>query len=368
MCKPFIVVGCCGLVFLVGSAFGRQKLPQQPAADPTKPITADNPAKLEKELNEAATVGYRIYRAFPGRVHNWVTNLLLSGDLDPLAGLGPHKTTGAIVTMEKVPAGSANYQYKVIRLFARLSSWERDINEAASRGFRVVPGYGTFPIRQGVVLGTATTLITIMEKAPGTSGLPRYSVAEARQMDNFEHEVNQRFADGYELIWFGRDWALNVALMEKDGDSPVEGRLLAASKMEELEQKLHASAAERFCIVASETLKDPSYGERLAYLEKCDPAPEYIFTKNGQKSLADFDKAVADGYRVVPGGIFGQVITLVKAPAGESYEYRFVKNATEADEAKKVGYTELPLSYPVNLGGFVGVLERKVLSTPEVSQ
>jgi hypothetical protein len=369
MRKPFIAAGCCGLVFLVGWGFGREEIPQQPAGDPTQLITTDNPAKLEKKLNEAAAAGYRIYRAFPGRAHNAVANFLLSGNLDPLAGLGPHETTGAIVTMEKLPAGSANYEYRVIRLYVRLSSWERDINEAAARGFRVVPGYGTFPIRQGAVLGTVTTLITIMEKTPGTSELRHYSVPEARQMGNFEREVNQRFADGYGLIWFGRHYALNAALMEKDGESPVVKRLLAASKMEELEQKLHASAAERFCIVASETLEDPSHGDRLAYLEKCETTPEYIFTKNDEKSLGDFNRAVAGGYRLVPGGIFGQVITLVKAPAGEHYEYRFVKNTAEADEVKKIGYTELPLSYPIRLGGFVGgVLERKVLSTPEVSQ
>lgn len=369
MGTPFMAAACCGLVLLAGWAFGRQKTLQQPPADSTQTITADNPAKLEKELNEAAATGYRIHQAFPGRVHNAVTNFLLSGNLDPLAGLGRHETTGAIVTMDKIPAASTNYQYRVIRLFARLSSWERDINEAAAGGFRVVPGYGTFPIRRGAVLGTATTLITIMEKAPTTSEFPHYSVAEARQMGNFEREVNQRFADGYGLVWLGRDWALNVALMEKDGGSPVEGRLLAAGKMEELEQKLYASAAERFCIVASETLEDPSHGNRIAYLEKCDTAPEYIFTKNDHKSLADFNKAVADGYRLVPGGVFGQVITLVKAPAGERYEYRFVKNTAEADEVKKTGYTELPLSYPIRLAGFVGrVLERKVLSAPEVSQ
>lgn len=369
MHKPFIAAGCCGLILLVGWAFGGQKIPQQPTANPTPQITADNPSTLEKESNEAAAEGYRIYRAFPGRVHNAVTNFLLSGNLDPLAGLGPHETTGAIVTMERTPAGSANCQYRVIRLFARLSSWERDINEAAARGFRIVPGYGTFPIRRGAVLGTATTLITIMEKTPGASEFPQYSVAEARQMDNFEREVNQRFADGYGLVWLGRNWALNVALMEKDGHAPVEGRLLAANKMEKLEQKLYAGAAERFCIVSSETLGNPSYGDRLAYLEKCDAAPEYIFTKNERKSLADFNKAVADGYRLVPGGIFGQVITLVKAPVGERYEYRFVKNTAEADEAKKAGYTELPLSYPIRLGGFVGgVLERRVLPTPNVSQ
>jgi len=49
--------------------------------------------------------------------------------------------------------------------------------------------------------------------------------------------------------------------------------------------------------------------------------------------------AVADRYRLVPAGIFGQVITLVKASAGERYEYHFVKNAAEADEAKKTGFT-----------------------------
>lgn len=153
MRKPIIAAGCCGLVFLVGWAFGRQRIAQQPAADPTQLITDGNPAKLEKKLNEAAAAGYRIYRAFPGRVHNVALNSLLSGDFNPLAGLAHHESTGAIVTTEKVPAGGANYQYRVIRLFARLSSWERDINEAAARGFRVVPGYGTFPIQRGSVLG-----------------------------------------------------------------------------------------------------------------------------------------------------------------------------------------------------------------------
>ncbi len=69
-----------------------------------------------------------------------------------------------------------------------------------------------------------------MEKATETSEPAQYSVAEARQMGNFEREVNQRFADGYGLVWLGKDWALNVALMEKDGNPPAEGRLVAASQ------------------------------------------------------------------------------------------------------------------------------------------
>jgi len=136
--------------------------------------------------------------------------------------------------------------------------------------------------------------------------------------------------------------------MEKRGTSRVEGRLLVAKTDEELEQKLRASAAECFCIVYTEsTLEDASHGDHLAYLEKCKASPEYIFMKNDQKARADFDKAVADGYRLVPAGIFGKAITLVKAPTGERYEYRFVKNKAEADEAKNNGYAELPLSYPI---------------------
>jgi hypothetical protein len=349
------------LLFAVTAA----AMPQQPAADSTHLVKGDNPSKLEKELNEAAANGYRISRAGPGRVHSSVANFLLSGNLDPLAGLGPHETSGAIITMEKVPTSSVQYQYAVIRLFARLSSWERDINKAAVQGFQVVPGYGTFPIRRGAVLGTAETLITIMEKAPGTSAM-QYSVAEARGMGNFGREVNRRFAEGYGVIWLGRDWALHVALMEKRDNAPVEERLLTAKKDEELEAKLRASAAERFCIVYTEsTLEDASHGDRLAYLEKCKTAPEYIFTKNDQKARADFDRAVADGYRLVPAGIFGKAITLVKAPTGERYEYRFVKNKVQADEAKKNGYAELPLSYPI-WHGFA--LEREVTAAPETPQ
>jgi len=330
-----IGVGLIVLLFAVTAA----AMSQEPATS-TRLVKGDNPSKLERDLNEAAADGYRISRAGSGRVHNPVANFLLSG--------GPHDASGAIITMEKVPAGTANCQYRVIRLFVRLSSWERDINQAAAQGFRVVPGYGTFAIRLGAVLGTTETLITIMEKGPGASDVMQYAVVEARQMGNFEREVNQRFAGGYAMIYVGQFYAIHAALMEKRGNSRVEERLLVAKKDEELEQKLRASAAECFCIVYTEsTLEDASHGDRLAYLEKCKASPEYIFMKNDQKARADFDKAVADGYRLVPAGIFGKAITLVKAPTGELYEYRFVKNKAEADEAKKDGYAELPLSYPI---------------------
>src|SRR5215469_15624166 len=222
-----------GLIVLV--AVGGTAMPQQPTADSTRLVKRDNPSKLEKQLNEAAADGYRISRAAPERIHNSVANLLLAG--------GHDETSGAVVLMEKIPSGSANYQYAVIRLFARVSSWERDINKAASQGFRVVPDYGTLTMRQGFVLGTAQVPITIMEKAPGSSEVKEYVVAEARQMGNFEHEVNQRFANHYSIMYIGQFYALHLALMEKR-NTPVDERLLTAKKDEELEAKIRASAAE----------------------------------------------------------------------------------------------------------------------------
>ena len=314
-------------------------MPQQPAASDTRLVKGDNPSKLEKELNEAAANGYRISRAAPERIHNAVADILLAG--------GHDQTSGAVVLMEKIPSGSANYQYAVVRLFARVSSWERDINKAASQGFRVIPDYGTLTMRQGFVLGTAQAPITIMEKTPGDSEVKEYVVAEAREISDFEHEVNQRFANHYGMMYIGRFYAIHLALMEKRG-VPVEERLLTATKDEELEAKIRASAAERFCIVRTEsTLEDASHGDRMAHVQKCDTAPEYIFTKNEQKSRADFDKAVSDGYRLVPTGIFGKAITFVKVSTGERYEYCFVRTKVEADEARQKGYTGLPLSYPI---------------------
>jgi len=109
--------------------------PQQPPADCTRLITDYSPAKLQKELNEAAAAGCRISRALTGPVLNPVADTLLT-----LYSFNYSETSGALVTMEKIPSGSANYEYAVIRLFSRLSGWERDINKAAARGFRVVPG------------------------------------------------------------------------------------------------------------------------------------------------------------------------------------------------------------------------------------
>ncbi|PWT83684.1 MAG: hypothetical protein C5B58_06125 [Acidobacteria bacterium] len=323
---------------------------QQPTTDSVRLIKGDNPSRLEKELNEAAAEGYRISGANSERVLSVAANLLLSG--------GHHDTSGAFVVMEKSRTGSTNYQYAVVRLFARPSSWERDINKAASQGFRVIPNYGTLAMRNGFVLGTAQSLIAIMEKAPGSSAFKDYVVVDARQIADFEREVNLRFAAGYTMIYMGRFYALHVALMEKTNGPSAQERLLTAKKDEELEAKMRASATERFCAVQTEsTLEDTSRGERLAHLKKCDTTPEYVFTENDEKQRTDFDKAVANGYRLVPTGVFGKAITLVKAPAGEHYEYRFVKSHAEADEARRNGYADVPLSYPI-WHGFA--LERRV--------
>ncbi len=331
-------------------------VPQQPAADCTRLITDYSPTKLQKELNAAAAAGCRISRALPGRVLNPVADMFLT-----LASPKYSETSGALVTMEKIPSGSANYEYAVIKLFVRASSWERDINAAAARGFRVVPG-NTFTLKRGAVFGTVDTPITIMEKAPNTSGAAQYAVVEARQTGNFERNLNQHFADGYGLLWLGPLWALKIGLMEKRGSSAVVARLLVASKDDELQQKLRAAAGEGFCLIASASLgKDQS-----VYMEKCETPPEYAFVKNDQKARADFDKAIADGYRLVPAGVFGETITLVKAPAGKHYEYRFFTNSAEADEAKKMGFTELRLSDFIRMGGFV--LEREVITAPEAPQ
>lgn len=314
---------------------------QQPAADSIRIIKGDNPSKLEKELNEAAADGYRIARASSEQLHNQAVNLLLSG--------GRHDISGAFIVMEKNTADSASYQYAVVRLFVRPSSWERDINKVASQGFRVIANYGAIAMRYGFVLGTAPSLIAIMERASNASEPREYVVVDARQMGDFEREVNQRFAAGYAMMYMGRFYALNVALLEKNSSSlSVQERLLTAKKDEELQTKLRASALERFCLVHTEsTLEDASHGERFAHLRKCETEPEYVFAENDEKQRADFDKAVAHGFRLLPAGVFGKTITLIKAPVGELYEYRFVKNNAEAEEARQNAYADVPLNYPI---------------------
>lgn len=347
--------------FLVSLLAAAAAVPQQPPPEPARVISAYNPAKLQKKLNEAAAAGYRIIRAFPGRTLNPAADIFLT-----FASPRYTETSGAIVSMEKIPSGSANYEYAVIRLHVHTSSWERDINAAAARGFRVVPG-NTFSLQQGFVFGTSDVPITIMEKAPGSSGAAHYAVVEARPMDNFERELKQHFEDGYALIWLGRRTDHKMALLEKRGSSPFPARVLVTSKDSELQEKVRAAAGERFCMVASESrFASVSHRFLLVYMEKCDTAPEYTFVKNDKKARAEFDKATADGYRLVPAGIFGETITLVKAPAGKHYEYRFATSSAEMDEATKAGFTGLLLSVPVRLGGVV--LEREVTTAAAAPQ
>lgn len=357
-----LVVTVLGLLVLLPSG-AATAVAQQTAADSSRIIKAYNPRTLQKQLDEAASAGYRISRAFAAR-----------GVLNPVADIflaGHGATSGPVVTLERIPTGSANYEYAVVKFPRTLSGWEHDINKAGARGFRVVPG-NTITVSQGLILGTMDFPMSIMEKAPAVpadSAAPLYAVVSSRGMSGFERDVNEHLADGYGVIWLGHLQALKVALMEKSGSAPVEARLLGADKDNDLQQRLREAAGEHFCIVDSMTRVEAGrHTYRIVYLNKCETVPEYTFVSNKQGNklgvLTDFDNAVADGYRLLPPGVFGETITLVKAPPGKHYEYRFLEDNGGADEARKEGFAELHLSDPIWLRGhgFVIVFEREVVT------
>jgi hypothetical protein len=128
-------------------------------------------ATMQKELDEAAAAGYRVIVGSP--------------------------TSGGemVVILEKMPNLPQPYEYFLLATI-RTSTMQRELNDAAARGFRLLP---KTIVAKEQPFG-AREIVLLMEKAPGATNRYRYLLLATSRTSTMQREMTQAVEDGYEVV------------------------------------------------------------------------------------------------------------------------------------------------------------------------
>lgn len=147
---------------------------------------------MQKELDQAAAAGYR----------------LLMGA----------RTSGTemMVILEKVAEPPSVYQYQLLAT-TRTSTLQREIDEAAASGFRLVQRTMAFKTHP---FGSDETIV-IMEKAPGTPKHYTYQLLATSRTGTLQNEIEQAVTQGFALVALSGGGE-HMAIMEREAETPSE--------------------------------------------------------------------------------------------------------------------------------------------------
>jgi hypothetical protein len=128
-------------------------------------------------------------------------------ELDDAAGRGFRVVAGLpgedelVLILERVPQPAEPYAYRLLATH-RTSTMERELNEAGRSGFRFAP---LATIEKG------DEIISIMERAPGTQVRYEYRLLATHRTSTLHRELNQAADDGFVLKGtFNRDERMAV--------------------------------------------------------------------------------------------------------------------------------------------------------------
>jgi hypothetical protein len=168
------------------SAFAQDKIGDVKVSDDGYAVLATKRIQtMEKELDEAAAKGFRVL--FGGPTQNLDVAIFLKRIENPANGL---------------------YKYKVLAT-SRLKTMEKEMNDAAKGGFRILPSTITF--KQGFL---TAELFLIMEREPTAPNNYEYKLIEAGKEVNLQKKIEEAQGQGYEpitLITLGK----HVIIMER---------------------------------------------------------------------------------------------------------------------------------------------------------
>ncbi len=126
---------------------------------------------MQKELNEASAAGYRIMAGSP-----------TSGE-------------EMVFILEKVATLPNNYEY-ILLATTRTSTMQKELAEAASQGFRLVP---STMISKSGVFGD-NEIVMALEKVPGASQKFDYLLLATSRTSTLQKEMSQAIEEGYEVV------------------------------------------------------------------------------------------------------------------------------------------------------------------------
>ena len=143
---------------------------------------------MQKELSEAASQGYRI-----------------------LVG-SPTSGTEMALFLERVATPPNTYQYKLLAT-TRTSTMERELNEAAEGGFRLLP---KTMIAKPQTFG-GTEIVMILERSPSSTKKYSYKLLATSRTSTLQKEVTDAMSAGYVLVGMVSRGEHMVIMEREDG-------------------------------------------------------------------------------------------------------------------------------------------------------
>jgi len=174
---------------LVGAA-----VPQQDLTERFLLLATARTGTMQRELDEAAAVGYRI-----------------------LAGSTTSGFEMALV-LEKVATPPLTYRYLLLAT-TLTGTMQRELDQAASEGFRLLPAT---MISKAGVFGSLTgsdarEIVMIMEKSPNSSRRYQYMLLATFKTSTLQTEMAQAVENGYEVVGMvSRDE--HILILERSND------------------------------------------------------------------------------------------------------------------------------------------------------
>jgi hypothetical protein len=143
---------------------------------------------MQKELDEASGQGFRIISA--------------------ASSCGQSEM---VLFLERVAQAPDTYKYRLLAT-TRTSTMEKELNQAAQEGFRLLPR--TITAKEGFL---TNEIVSVLEQAPKSSKRYQYRLLATSRTSTLQKEVVQAEADGFVLVGLvGR--GENMVIMEREAN------------------------------------------------------------------------------------------------------------------------------------------------------
>ena len=143
---------------------------------------------MQKELDEASAQGFRI-----------------------ISAASSCNQSEMVLFLERVTQGPDTYKYKLLAT-TRTSTMEKELNQAAQEGFRLLPR--TITAKEGFL---SNELVSVLELTPKSSKRYEYRLLATSRTSTLQKEVAQAEGDGFVLVGLvGR--GENMVIMEKEAN------------------------------------------------------------------------------------------------------------------------------------------------------
>src|SRR4026208_842902 len=141
---------------------------------------------MQKELDEASAQGFRI-----------------------IAAASSCNQSEMVLFLERVAQPPDTYKYRLLAT-ARTSTMEKELNQAAQEGFRLLPR--TITAKEGFL---SNEIVTVLEQSPKSTKRYQYRLLATSRTSTLQREVAQTESDGFVLVGLvGR--GENMVIMEKE--------------------------------------------------------------------------------------------------------------------------------------------------------